>query len=165
MGMLDNFADRQFVEDEIGRLVFLPRGPRRPGYFVDTTDEHKIKSLVKIYTLAAAIINLTGSMASIAFTQALTFDEHSTSLAHKLKFGLVVYAISSSLLYIGPALLLWNVYRGVVDKLCSSLMSVDSVSLRMTPRASTSRPAVVILLLAGLLLLALGIFFAIGYRR
>ncbi len=133
MGMWDNFADRQFAKDESGKLVFLPRGPRRPAYFVDSTDEYKIKSLVKVYLVAAMIINLTGSVASIAVTQSLTFDERSAPLAYKLKFWLVVYAISATLLYIGPALLLWNVYRGVVDGLCSGLTSVDRASVRLTP--------------------------------
>jgi hypothetical protein len=103
MGMLDNFADRQFAKDESGRLVFLPRGRRHAGYFIDAADEPKIKSLVKIYGVAAMVVNLTGSMASIAFAQMLTFDERTTSLTHKLKFGLVVYPISLALLYIGPA--------------------------------------------------------------
>lgn len=165
MGMWDTFADRQFAKDENGRLVFLPRGPRRPAYFVDSNDESKIKSLVKVYGVAAAMINLTGSMASIAFTQALTFDERTAPLASKLKFGLVVYAISSALLYIGPALLLWNVYRGVVDGLCSSLTSVDPASLRLTRLPSTSRRTVLILVVAGLLILGLGIFAAVSYRH
>lgn len=164
MGMLDNLADRQFAKDESGRLVFLPRGPRRPGFVVASTDEQKVKSLVKIYVLAAMLINLTGSLASIAFTQALTFDERSAPLAYKLKFGLVVYAISASLLYVGPTLMLWNVYRGVVDGLCSSLTTVDPASLRLMRQPATSR-AVVILLFTGLLLLALGIFFASGHRH
>jgi hypothetical protein len=164
MGMWDKFADRQFAKDEGGRLVFLPRGPHRPAYFVDSSDETKLKSLVKVYGVAAAIINLTGSTASLAFTQALTFDERSAPLAYKLKFGLVVYAISSALLYIGPALLLWNVYRGVLGGLCSSLTTVDPASLQLTRLPSTSHPAVVILLLTALLLFTLGIFIAISYR-
>ncbi len=164
MGILDNLADRQFAKDESGKLVFLPRGPRRLAYFVDTPDEPKIKSLVKVYIVAAQLINVTGSTAAIAITQSLTFDERSAPLAYKLKFGLVVYAITATLLYIGPGLLLWNVYRGVVDRLCSSLPTADPAALRLT-QLSGSRRLWVILVCAGLLILALGIFFAIGYRR
>jgi hypothetical protein len=165
MGMFDNFADQQFAKDESGRLVFLPRGPRRAGYFVDTTDEQKIKSLVKVYAVAAMIVNLTGSMASIAISQMLTIDERPTSLAHKLKFGLVTYLISASLLYIGPALLLWNVYRGAVDKLSASLTSVDPASLQLARLPWTSRRGAVVVAVIGLLILALGIFVLTGYRR
>jgi hypothetical protein len=88
MGTWDKFAHRQFAKDESGRLVFLPRGPHRPAYFIDSSDENKLKSLVKVYGVAAAIINLTGSMASLAFTQALAFDERSAPLAYKLKLAL-----------------------------------------------------------------------------
>ncbi|HTW58764.1 MAG TPA: hypothetical protein VMD99_11580 [Terriglobales bacterium] len=165
MGMLDTFADRQFAKEQSGRLVFLPRGPRRPAYFVDSADENKLKSLVKVYGVAAALINLTGTIASLAFTQALTFDQRSAPLAYKLRFGLVVYAISATLLYIGPALLLWNVYRGVVDGLCSSLTTVDPESLRLTRLHSSSRRSWLILLFAGLLILGLGIFFATNRPR
>jgi len=165
MGILDNLVDRQFAKDDSGRLVFLPRGPRRPGYFVDSADEQQIKSLVKIYGLAAMLINMIGSTASIAFTLWLVADEHPASLAHKLKFGLVVYAISASLLYYGPALLLWKVYRRAVVELCSSLTAVDPASAHLTRLPSTSRRIVLVLLASGLLFLALGILFAIGYRH
>jgi hypothetical protein len=164
MGILDNLTDRQFAKDDSGRLVFLPRGPRRPGFFVDSTDEPKIKSLVKIYILAVLLMNSIGSTASIAITLWLVNDEHPASLAHKLKFGLVVYAISASLLYYGPALMMWNVYRGVVGGICSSLTTVDPASIHMT-QVPSSRRAVLILLLSGLVLVALGIFIAIGYRH
>jgi hypothetical protein len=145
MGMWDNFADRQFAKDENGRLVFLPRGPHRPAYFVDSSDENKLKSLVNVYGVAALIINLTGSVASLAVTQGLTLDEHSAPLASKIKFGLVVYAISSALLYIGPALLLWHVYSGVLNGLCSSLTTVDPASLQLSRLPSTSRRTALLL--------------------
>lgn len=44
MGTWGKFADRQFAKDESGRLVFLPRGPHRPAYFIDSSDENKLKS-------------------------------------------------------------------------------------------------------------------------
>ncbi len=165
MGMWDNLADRQFAKDESGKLVFLPRGPRRAGYIVDATDEQKIKSLVKIYAVAAVLINVMGSTASIVTAQMLAWDDRCASLAQKLKFGLVIYAISGALFYIGPGLLLWNVYRRVVNGLCSSLTTVDPASLRLMPLAPASRRAVLILTAAGLLLLGLAIVAAISYRR
>jgi fluoride ion exporter CrcB/FEX len=164
-GMLDNFADRQFAKDQAGRLVFLPRGPRRLGYYVGPSDEYKFKSMVKIYGVAAALINLTGSVASLALTQSLTFDDRSASLASKLKFGLVVYAISSAILYIGPALIFWNVYRGVVAGLCSSLTTVEPGSIRLISLPSTQRRAALILIFALSLILVLIGVAVIGYHR
>ena len=100
--MLNTFADRQFAKDENGRVVFLPRGPHRLGYYVGASDESKFKSLVKLYGIAAVLINMAGSTASFGFTQALIFEERSAPLARKLKVSLIAYAISAFFLYIGP---------------------------------------------------------------
>jgi len=166
MGMWDNAANRQFAKDESGRLVFLPRGRRRDAYIVEGADENKFKSLVKVYLVAAALVNLTGSMASIGFAQSFTSYERPAPLAHQLKFGLVAYAITFSLFYLVPALLLWNVYRRAVDGLCSSLTTVDPASLQLTRLPSSSRQ-IALLLLAALMILGLGIFLvvAVAYRR
>ena len=114
--------------------------------------------------VGAALVNVIGSTASLMLTQSLTFDERSTPLAHKLKFGLVVYLISAALFYVGPGLLLWKVYRGVIGALCAPLTTVDPSSLRLTCPPSGANRARVILVLAGLALLILGILVAIGYR-
>lgn len=163
-GIFDIFATRQFAKDDSGRVVFLPRGPRRAGYYVGAPDESRFKSLVKVYGLGAALINLAGSTASYAFTAWLTSSERCASLASRLKLGLAVYAISSSLLYIGPALLLWNVYRKEVAALCSSLDTVDPTSVHLTSEHSSARRTGLIILFAGLLVLALGILLAISLR-
>ena len=164
-GILESFAERQFARDESGRVVFLPRGARRTGYYVAGSDESKFKSLVKVYGAGAALINLTGSMASLAFTQALTFDDHSAPLASKLRFGLVVYLISASLLYLGPALILRSVYRGLVAGLCSPLPAVDPASLRLTWPPSNQHRNRRIVIVAAILILALGVVVAMTASR
>jgi hypothetical protein len=164
-GIFETFAERQFARDESGRLVFLPRGARRTGYYLAGSEESKFKSLAKVYGAAAMLINLTGSTASIAFTQALTFDERSAPLASKLRFGLVVYAISAILLYVGPALILGSVYRGVVAGLCSPLTAVDPASLRLTHPPSKQHRNRVIVIFAATLILLLGVLAMIAYRR
>lgn len=165
MGIWENFADRSFAKDEAGRLVFLPSGPRRTAYLVDAADAQKIRPLVKIYGLAAALINMTGSTAALAFTAWLASDEHPASLAHKLEFGAVICAISASLLFYGPALLLWKVYRGSLDEISLSLTSVDPSSVHLMRLASRSNRAVVMAVVMGLLLLVLGIVLAVSYRH
>jgi hypothetical protein len=130
MGTWDKFADRQFAKDESGRLVFLPRGPHRPAYFIDSTDENKLKSLVKVYGVAAAIINLTGSVASLAFYPGARIRRAFRSAGLQAEIwpcGLRDFLRAP--LHRGPALLLWNVYRRVLDGLCSSLTTVDLASL------------------------------------
>ena len=163
--MLDIFAARQFAKDERGRSVFLPRGPRRAGYYVDAPEESGLKPLVKLYGVAAALINLVGSTASYAFTTWLLSSERPATLASRLRFGLVVYVIAASILYIGPALLLWNVYRKEVAVLCSSLDMVDPASVNLTSEHSGARQTGLIILVARLLVLALGILLAISFRR
>ena len=163
-GVLNTFADRQFAKDESGRVVFLPRGPRRAGYYVGASDESKFKSLVRLYGIAALLINMAGSVASFGFTQAMIFEERSAPLARKLKVSLIAYAISAFFLYIGPALLLWSVYRGEVTGLCSSLDTVDPASVHLISEHSRTRRTGLVVLFAALLILA-GIFAAISFRR
>jgi len=165
LGMWENAASRQFARDESGRLVFLPSGRRRTAYIVDNADETKFRSLVKVYLVGAALVNIIGSTASLGLTQALTFDERSAPLGHKIKFGLVVYAISAALFYVGPGLLLWKVYRGAIGALCASLIPVDASSLRLTCVSSGSNRTVVRVLLMGLVFVTLGILLAISYRH
>jgi hypothetical protein len=162
---LDDVAERQLAKDESGRMVFLPRGPRRSGCYVDAPDKDKIKSLVKMYFVASALINVTGSTASLAFTQALTFDRHSAPLESQLKFGLVVYAIAAIFFYIGPALVLWRTYLGALAGLCSTLTTVEPASMHlMKPPASRAR-AVSILVAVAMVLILFGLMLAVSYRR
>lgn len=155
MGFLDSLAGRAFAKDDRGRLVFLPRGRRKRSYVVDTADENKIKSLVNLYIVANALLNFTGIIATIGFTDSLTCDERSASLAHQLKFGGVVLAIATTLFYIGPAILLLNIYRRAADRICASLTPVDPASAHLTPLPSNSRR--VLLICMGAILVVLGI--------
>jgi hypothetical protein len=161
--VLDNLTKGRFGKDESGRIVFLPFGPRRPGYYVDAADEYKITSLVKIYAVAGALINLVGSVAAFALSQALLFDHRSGPLLKKLETSIAVYSICAVLLYIAPALILWNVYRGVMAGLCSSLATVGPESVRPIKRSSRIQ-TVLIIIFAGCMLLAIGVFVAVSYR-
>jgi hypothetical protein len=165
MGALDNLADRHFAKDDSGKLVFLPRGRRRAAYFVDSADENKIKSLVKLYIVSNALLNLTGMMATIGFTDWLTCDERPASLAHQLKFGAVVWAIAATVFYFAPAMLILNIYRRAVGGICASLTAVDPASVPLTPLPSSSRRVVLICLGAGCVLLGIAIFAMVSYRR
>ena len=57
--MMDRAVDANFRKDQSGRLVFIPSGLKRKGYFVDSkSDEEKIRALVKMYRSATALISL-----------------------------------------------------------------------------------------------------------
>jgi len=162
---LDNLAQRQFRKDGAGRSVFAPFGLRRPGYYVESSDADKIKPLVKMYALASALINVVGSLATLAFTQALVFDERSMPLRKKLEFGFTVYSIAGLLIYVFPALLLWRVYRGLITDLCSSLPTVEPDSLRQMKRSSNNFPAAPLLVLIAISILILGIVLVFAVSR
>jgi len=164
MGIWDNIADRYFAKDGSGKLVFLPCGRSKPSYYVDSTDESKIKSLVKMYVVAVALISLTGMIAVIGFTDSLLSDERGASLAHQLKFGGVVWAIATTLFYVGPSLLLWKTYRRAVDGICASLTAVDLASVQLAPLPSNLRRVRLIALIAGFVCVAIAILVMIGYR-
>jgi len=156
-GVLDHLARNRFMSDSSGRLAVFPFGSRRPGYYVDAADESQIKALVKIYVVAAALINVVGSVAALGFTQALVFDDRPAPLRSRLEFGLVIYAISALLLYLLPALLLWKVYKRAVTEVCSSLTAVGPESVREMRPSPTPFPAVFIMLSAGAIVLLVGV--------
>jgi hypothetical protein len=170
MGMfsqwLDNLAQRQFRKDDVGRSVFVPFGPRRPGYYVENPDADKIKVLVKIYALAGALINVVGSTATLAFTQSLVFDERSMPLRRKIEFGFAVYSIAALFLYVFPALLLWRVYGGLIKDLCSSLATAGPDSVRQMRPSSNNFPTAPLLVLIAISILILGmvLLFAVSRR-
>lgn len=161
--VLDNLIRGRFGKDESGRLVFLPLGPRRPGYYVDAADEYKITALVKLYAVAGALINLVGSVAAFALSQALLFDHRSGPLLKKLETSIVVYSICAVLLYLAPALILWNVYREVMAGLCLSLATVGPESIRPIKCSSRLRTLLVIIAV-GFMVIAIGIFVAVSFR-
>lgn len=160
----DGLAERQFGKDKAGRLAFFPHGWRKPGYYVDGSNEYTVKALVKMYAIAAALVNLTGSLAAYGFTQAILFDEQRSPLRRKLEVGLSVYAIAGLLLYILPAVLLWKVYKGLLAGICSPLTGVGSESISHRQQASSQLRTMAILAFAGLLILAIGVFVAVSYR-
>jgi hypothetical protein len=168
MGMFsaafDTFVQQRFRKDEAGRLVFLPYGVRRPGYYIEARDEYSIKSLVKIYAVAGALINLTGYVASFTVAQALTFHNHSGPLERRVETAIGIYIISATILFIGPALILWSVYKGVMAGLCSSLATVGPESIRQMKQPPSLRRTLMILVWAGIIFLGLGVLFAVRYR-
>jgi len=169
MGMFsewfDGLAQRQFGKDRTGRLAFFPNGWRKPGYYLDGSNEYTVKALLKMYAIAAGLVNLTGTLAAYGFTQAILFDEHRSPLRRKLEVGLSVYAIAGLLLYIFPALLLWKVYKGLLAGICSPLTAVAPDSIAHAEQSSRQLRTIAILAFAGLLILAIGVFVAVSYRQ
>lgn len=162
MGMFSGWIDQaialRFRKDASGRLVFLPFGPRKPGYYADApSDEPKLKSLVKMYTVAAALINLMGSLGSYAITQATVVHNRSVPLAKELENALAAYSISVLVLLILPAWLLWKTYRGLIKELCASLSPVGPESIREMEKPSLPFRRRLIIISVGLMIVGLAI--------
>jgi len=153
-GVLDHLARNRFMSDSSGRLAVFPFGSRRPGYYVDAPDESKIKSLVKLYVVAAALVNLVGSLSCYLLAQ--TQIDRSCSLTLQFERSAGVYAISAIFLLILPAVALWSVYKGAVAEACASLTAVGPESVgEMKPPPNQFR-TVLILVSVGSFVLLIG---------
>src|SRR5271169_4989279 len=119
MGMFSGWSEQllenQFGRDQSGRSVFLPFGPHRAGYHLDSlADDQKIKSLVKLYVLANSLLQGVGLLSGYFLGQAVIFPDRPTSLAGKLEVFLVVYSISVLIFFVVPRWLLGRLYREVI---------------------------------------------------
>jgi len=169
MGMFSGWTDQlvalRFRKDSSERLVFLPFGPRKPGYYVDAaSDAQVIKSLVKMYAVASALINLMGYLASYTLAQLLVFNDHSAPLANRLKTGIAVYSISALVLMILPAWALWKTYKGLIRGCCATLSAVGPELIRQMEKPSNPLRKNALIAGAGVLLVGLAILAATSYR-
>jgi hypothetical protein len=165
-------VDARCRKDLSGRLVFLPYGRRRAGYYLDcASDYQKVKALVAIYAVASALFQVLGSTSSLVVVLGASSDRPG-SLAGKLEFALIIYIISAFtfqwLPMLGsvltelrhyPMLLLWRLYRGLLPDLCSSLQEAGPESmgnLQTIPNSMRRRGLIVAF--AGLLVMLLVLF-------
>lgn len=170
MGMfsraLDDLIQVRFRKGESGRLVFLPFSARRGGYYVDPSNEFAIKSLVKLYAVASALINLVGSLCCYALTSALIGYHRSVPLAKQIETMVAVYVVAAFFLYILPALILWKVYRGMVTGFCSPLTVVapEAILQMNQPSSRLRNRLVAVCVVCGLMALGVGLLVASSYR-
>ncbi len=166
MGMFSEWigqvVDARCRKDSSGRVVFLPDGPRRAGYYLDSApDYQKVKALVATYWLATTLFQVLGSTSSLVIVMGAAFDRPGP-LAGKLEFALILYIISAFSFQWLPLLLLWRLYRTLLPELCSSLQEASPESmahLRTIPNPMRRRGLIVAF--AGLLVMG-AIFFLVS---
>jgi len=163
-GWILQLVDSQFRKDQSGREVFLPYGPGKAGYYVESTsDDQKIKPLIAIYTAASGLFQLLGFLTSLILMQAVIFPDRPITLAGKLEVGLAVYGISTLVFWFAPRWLLGKVYREMLPGVCSSLSEATPAStreLQKTPNPLQRRMLIIFVgatLILAVILLA-GIF-------
>ena len=136
-----------FRKDSAGRLVFLPFGMKRPGYYIDSpSDEQKIRPFAKMYFLSRALVQLFGNLSAFFFAEGVAFADPHTSTVHKIKNFLVIYIITISLFELLPLWLLSRLYRRSIPEICSSIpvAGVEEVS-RLESSARPMRRTLIIL--------------------
>ncbi|HXZ40833.1 MAG TPA: hypothetical protein VEG68_08830 [Terriglobales bacterium] len=165
--MFNRAADALFRKDAGGRLIFLPRGPRKTGYYIDVaSDEQKIKALVKLQVTAGMFLNLAGFLGSytIASTwESLYFTHLPISIeARALRAG-AVYLISAAVLQFTPVLILQKVYQRSLAEVCSTLQPAEPGLLG--PLSGGSNPYRRVLVALAVAILLMGVLFAAVARR
>ncbi len=94
-------VDARCRKDSSGRLVFLPYGRRRAGYYLDpASDYQKVKALVAIYAVGSLLFQVLGSTSALVITLGASSDRPGP-LAGKLEFALIIYIIFLHLLSSG----------------------------------------------------------------
>jgi len=162
--LMDYGVESHFRKDPSGRLVFLPFGPRKKAYFVDTkSDEEKIRAFVKMYRSATAMISwmTTGILIlGLMLHDYARSNPREYSLAFTLGLPLFLW-----LLLIAFMLMLWGLYKRTVPGFTASLPEVGP-DVRGQLSAISQRPRVLVLvfLAAGLFLMAVAIFAAVSHR-
>jgi hypothetical protein len=164
--LLDFAVSAQFRKDSSGRVVFLPLITKREAYFVDSSsDEEKLRALVRLYRGAAVVLNLMWSL--LNFLAALAPGSISSYYGGVVplhdKLVAVGWVAALSLLFWGSsAWALWGLYQRAIKIFTQSLppVSPEAVAQLPAPLRSPQRVALVVLG-AGLILLAIALFAAV----
>jgi hypothetical protein len=119
---MEYHVEAQFRKDPSGRLVFLPFGSRKKGYFVDAQpDEEKIRSFLKMYRSASALINLL--IFPSIYLPGVVLNFCGMPLRSKLE-TIAGTSLFFVLLFAAVIFMLWGVYRETVPGLTSSLTEI-----------------------------------------
>jgi uncharacterized membrane protein (DUF485 family) len=121
---MDQAVERQFRKDPNGRLVFLPFGPKKAAYFVDSkADEEKIKALVKMYRSFSTLLSLM--MYPVVYFPGwiVMFFAGTVALQTRLKvyIGIALFFMLIMLLFVW---MLWSVYKETIQEMTASLTEV-----------------------------------------
>jgi hypothetical protein len=166
--MFNQAAEALFRKDANGRLIFLPRGPRKTGYYIDAaSDEQKIKALVKLQLVAVMFFNLTGFLGSYALAatwESLYFIHLHLSIEDRALRTGAVYLISAAIIQFTPILVVQKVYQRSLRDICQNLQPADPGLLGPLSRLSEPRLKRVLVTLAVTMMLT-GLLFAAVARR
>jgi hypothetical protein len=122
--VMDHHVDGQFRKNPSGRLVFLPNGRKGKAYFVDSkSDEERIRSFVKMYRSASALISL---LFPTVYLPALMLNSYAGPILQRNKLETLA-GIGLFFILVPLALqwMVWGVYKNAVPGLTASLSEVE----------------------------------------
>lgn len=166
---MDQAVERQFRKDPNGRLVFLPFGPKKAAYFVDSkADEEKIKALVKMYRSFLALLSIMTYPLIYFPGWIVMWFADKIPLQNKLKIYLGIAAVFT-LVILGFMWMLWSIYKQSIQGMTASLTEVgpelkDHLS-EILPPPQRLKSVALACLFAGLLIAAGAILLATRYAR
>jgi hypothetical protein len=162
---MDYHIQGQFKKDPSGRLVFFPFTSKGKAYFVDSkSDEEKIRSFVKMFRSAIALISLL-TYPSL-FVPAFILEDYAglSPKLHRLTIALGI-PLFFWLVLCALAWMLWRIYKAAVPGLTASLSEVGPDLKRQLSEASPSRFLALLCLFAGIVLLGAAILWAWHYSH
>ena len=165
---MDYHVDAQFRKDPSGRLAFLPFGPHKKAYFVDSkSDEEKIRSFLKMYRTASALLNILVFPSLYLPGFILNFYRGPVRSKVETVVGVALFFI---LLFSALAWMLWSAYKETIPAFTSSLSEVGSDLHsqlgEVSPRPRQLQKMGLVLVLAGsFLLVAVALAALYHFRR
>jgi hypothetical protein len=160
---MDYQIQGQFRKDPSGRLVFFPFTSKGKAYFIESkSDEEKIRSFVKLFRSAIALISFL--IYPSLFVPAFILEDYAglSPKQHRLAIALGI-PLFFWLILGALAWMLWGVYKGAIPVLTASLSEVGPDLKRQLSEASPSRLLALLCLFAGIILLGVGILVAWHY--
>jgi hypothetical protein len=154
-----------FTKNRAGRLVFLPFGLKKPGYYIDSpSDEQKTKPFVRMYFLARLLAQLVGNLTAFFFAEGVAFADPHTPAVDKIKVFLVIYVITISLFELLPLWLISRLYRKSIPEICSAMAVAGVEEVSRLDRSLTPWRRRALLVLGGLTIL-IGVIMAVLVAR
>ena len=166
--MFDRAADALFRKDASGRLIFLPHGPRKTGYYIDSaSDAQKIKALVKLQLVAVMFFNLGGFLASYTLAatwESLYFIHLPISIEARVLRVAAVYVISALIIQFTPILVVQKIYQRSLRDICQNLQPAEPGLLGPLSGGSNPLRRVLVALAVGVMLMGV-LFAAVASRQ
>jgi hypothetical protein len=162
----EHLLSASFRKNHAGRLVFLPFGANKPGYYINSaSDEQKTKPFAKMYFLSRALVQLVGMLSALFFAEGVAFADPHTPAIHKIEVFLVIYSITIFLFELLPLWLMSRLYRKSIPEICSAMAVAGVEEIRQLDGSMSPLRRNILVALGGLMILIGAIIAVLVARR